>query len=92
MVKSKSNGYKLARRFMNSKDIFKTVSNLQKQGYGYTIENTDETQPYYNLGYKQRLTVKYIGNDHTSVLPLYVYFKKSFRSDFKQDIQITYFY
>ena len=92
MIESKSNGYKLARRFMNSKDIFRVVKNLQKQGYAYTIENEHDIQPYYNLGYKQRITLKYIGNDNKSVLPFYVYYKESFRDDFKQFMHVSYNY
>jgi hypothetical protein len=93
MTKSKSNGYKLAKRFMNSKDIFKLLKRLSSVGYAYTIEPTPENINSYQDGYTQFIKLKYIGNDNKVVLPLYIYFKDRQENDnFKQDIQVTYHY
>ena len=95
MNKSKSNGYKLAKRFMNSKDIFKVLKNLIKVGYAYEIVETDIDDPNYKHGYLKHIVVKYIGNDNMSVLPLYVFYKDrqtTTDNDFKQEIQVRYHY
>ena len=95
MIKSKSDGYKLSRKFMNAKDIFKVLKNLEKNGYGYEIKESKETDSYYNLGYKKHIIVKYVNDNNKSVLPLYVFYKdrKQYeKNDFKQDVQVKYFY
>jgi hypothetical protein len=93
MNKSQSNGYKLAKRFMNSKDIFKISKNLLQVGYSCEIINTNESDNYFNLGYKKHILVKYVGNDNKSILPLYVYYKENTSErDFKQCVQVRYYY
>lgn len=94
MTKSKSEGYKLSRKFMKAKDIFKVLKNLEKVGYGYEIVESQENESYYNLGYKNHIIIKYFGNDNISVLPLYVYFKERNPyedNDFLYDIQVRYY-
>ena len=95
MTKSKSDGYKLSRKFMNAKDIFKVLKNLEKAGYSYEIKESKETDSYYNLGYKKHIVVKYVGNDNKSILPLYVFYKdrqQYEKNDFKQYVHVKYFY
>jgi hypothetical protein len=95
MIKSKSDGYKLAKRFMNSKDIFKVLERLKSVGYGFDIKEVDKNSHYEKLGYENYIVVKYVGIDNRSILPLYVYYKdrKPYtENDYKHDIQITYSY
>jgi len=93
MTKSKSEGYKLTQKFMKAKDIFKVVKNLESVGYGVTNNVSDENESYYNLGYKNHLIVQYVGDDHKSVLPLYVFYKeRKYDTDFLYDIQVRYYY
>lgn len=94
MTKSKSEGYKLSRKFMNAKDIFKVLKNLEKVGYGYEIVESQESESYYSLGYKNHIIIEYVGNDNKSVLPLYVYYKERKpyeENDFLYDIQVRYY-
>jgi hypothetical protein len=93
MTKSKSNGYKLARRFINSKDIFKLLKRLTNFGYGYTIKDTPQDCPYHSTGYKQFIDLKYVSNDNKTILPIFIYFKdRQEKDNFKQDIQISYYF
>jgi hypothetical protein len=91
----RNDGYKLARRFMNSKDIFKVVKNLVKVGYSCEIVNTDKDDPNFNFGFVKNILVKYVGNDNKSILPLYVFYKdkqQEHDNDFKQEVQVRYHY
>jgi hypothetical protein len=95
MIKSKSDGYKLAKRFMYSKDIFKLLERLKSVGYGCDIKENDKDSYYKKLGYENYIVVKYVASDNKSILPLYVYYKdrKPYtENDYKHDIQITYSY
>jgi hypothetical protein len=87
-------GYKLAKRFMNSKDIFKVVKNLIKVGYSCSVVKTDKDDPNYKHGYINHILVKYVGSDNKSILPLYVFFKDKqpeTQNDFRQYVQIRYY-
>jgi hypothetical protein len=93
MMKSKSEGYKLSKKFMNAKDIFKVVKNLEIAGYSVSNNVSDENESYYNLGYKNHLIVKYVGNENKSILPLYVFYKeRKYDTNFLHDIQVKYYY
>jgi hypothetical protein len=95
MNKTMSDGYKLARKFMNAKNIFNVVKNLKKVGYSCEVKDTEENINYKNFGYDKHIVVKYVGNDNKSILPLYVYFKdrKAYQeNDFNHDIQVSYSY
>jgi hypothetical protein len=87
-------GYKLAKRFMNSKDIFKVVKNLLKVGYSCNVVETDKNDPYYKHGYFNHILVKYVGDKNKSILPLYVFFKdnkQESQDGFKQHVQVRYY-
>jgi hypothetical protein len=93
MTKSKSEGYKLAQKFMKAKDIFKVAKNLESVGYSVSKNVSEENESYYNLGYKNHLIIKYVGNENKSVLPLYVFYKeRKYDTDFSHDIQVRYYY
>lgn len=91
----KNDGYKLARRFMNSKDIFRVVKNLLEVGYTCEVVDTDKDDPNFNFGYLKNILVKYVGKDNKSILPLYVFYKEKQQehdNDFKQEVQVRYHY
>ncbi len=99
MTKSKSEGYKLAKKFMNAKDIFRVVNNLEKVGYGISFFESTEDEPYFKDNYKNYLTVVYL--EKQSFLKLKVYYKDrdnklmqeyGIKDDFLQDIQCIYYY
>ena len=95
MIKSKSDGYKLSRKIMNAKDIFKVLKNLENSGYSYEIKESKETDSYYNLGYKKHIILKYVSDNNKSVLPLYVFYKERKQyeeNDFLHDVQVRYYY
>jgi hypothetical protein len=91
----RNDGYKLARRFMKAKDIFRVVKNLLEVGYTCEVVDTDKDDPNFNFGYLKNILVKYVGKDNNSILPLYVFYKdkqQEHNNDFKQEVQVRYYY